>query len=145
MTLSWRAVAAHLTASADSEQSPGPWYPEQQELGFNYRITDLQAACLSQHSSSAIVDRRQELMASSPIGAWMALAFLEEPANCRPLAVAPEATCTRALFEVCARIGVQSPVGRFHCTHTGDWDSSPETSLWLSNANTSFSLPYPRR
>ena len=40
--------------------APGPWYYEQQELGFNYRMTDLQAALgLSQlERLDAIVDER---------------------------------------------------------------------------------------
>ncbi|MEI6437712.1 MAG: UDP-4-amino-4,6-dideoxy-N-acetyl-beta-L-altrosamine transaminase [Candidatus Omnitrophota bacterium] len=29
---------------AQLEQNPGPWYYEMQELGFNYRLTDMQAA-----------------------------------------------------------------------------------------------------
>lgn len=43
--------------------SEGPWYYEQIELGFNYRMTDLQAALgLSQHRRiGAFVDRRRQL------------------------------------------------------------------------------------
>ncbi|MGH9764060.1 MAG: DegT/DnrJ/EryC1/StrS family aminotransferase, partial [Blastocatellia bacterium] len=42
----------------------GPWYYEQHELGFNYRITDLQCALgLSQMSKlSSFVERRRELV-----------------------------------------------------------------------------------
>ena len=45
-------------------ESPGPWYYEQQELGFNYRLTDLQAALgLSQlERLEAFVDRRRALV-----------------------------------------------------------------------------------
>jgi UDP-4-amino-4,6-dideoxy-N-acetyl-beta-L-altrosamine transaminase len=45
--------------------SPGPWYYEQQVLGFNYRITDLQCALgLSQLSRlGSFVDRRRALAA----------------------------------------------------------------------------------
>ena len=44
--------------------SPGPWSYEQQELGFNYRLTDLQAALgLSQlERLEAIVAERQRLL-----------------------------------------------------------------------------------
>ena len=44
--------------------SPGPWYYEQQELGYNYRLTDIQASLgLSQiQRLTEIVDRRQLLM-----------------------------------------------------------------------------------
>lgn len=42
----------------------GPWYYEQQELGFNYRLTDLQAALgLSQLSRLADWVRRREALA----------------------------------------------------------------------------------
>ncbi len=46
-----------------TQTSPGPWYYEQQELGFNYRMTDLQAALgLSQlQRLNLFVDRRQAL------------------------------------------------------------------------------------
>jgi UDP-4-amino-4,6-dideoxy-N-acetyl-beta-L-altrosamine transaminase len=49
---------AEMTGAAD-----GPWYYEQLELGFNYRLTDLQAALgLSQLARiDAFVARRQEL------------------------------------------------------------------------------------
>lgn len=45
--------------------SPGPWYYQQVELGFNYRMTDLQAALgVSQLSRlDAFVARRRELAA----------------------------------------------------------------------------------
>ena len=54
------SVVIHLNRSL-----LGPWYYEQQELGFNYRLTDLQASLgLSQlQRLREIVDRRQELMA----------------------------------------------------------------------------------
>jgi UDP-4-amino-4,6-dideoxy-N-acetyl-beta-L-altrosamine transaminase len=44
-------------------ESHGPWYYQQLELGFNYRMTDLQAALgLSQlHRLEQIVDRRHEV------------------------------------------------------------------------------------
>jgi dTDP-4-amino-4,6-dideoxygalactose transaminase len=48
-----------------TEPSHGPWYYQQVELGFNYRITDLQAALgLSQLGKlDAFVARRRELAA----------------------------------------------------------------------------------
>ena len=47
------------------EPSPGPWYYEQQELGYNYRITDIQCALgLSQlRKLGAFVDTRRALAA----------------------------------------------------------------------------------
>ena len=101
------------------QDSPGPWYYEQQELGFNYRLTDLQASLgLSQLQRLAeFVDRRRELMARYRrlVGGWP-VHFLEEPADSRSsyhLAVVsiPAATIAqhRALFEGmrAAGIGVQ--------------------------------------
>ena len=46
-------------------EKPGPWYYEQQELGYNYRITDIQCALgLSQLSRlDHFVQRRQQLAA----------------------------------------------------------------------------------
>lgn len=50
--------AARLT------QNDGPWYHEQHDLGFNYRITDIQCALgLSQmRKLSSFVERRRELV-----------------------------------------------------------------------------------
>lgn len=47
------------------KRNDGPWYQEQQSLGFNYRITDIQCALgLSQmRKLSAFVERRRELVA----------------------------------------------------------------------------------
>ncbi len=46
------------------ESSPGPWYYEQHHLGFNYRLTDIQAALgLSQLKRiDRFVTRRQEIV-----------------------------------------------------------------------------------
>ncbi len=98
---------------------PGPWHYEQQELGFNYRLTDLQASLgLSQLKRLAqVVDRRRQLMARYRrlVEAWP-LKFLEEPDSCRSsyhLAVVsiPSASVDqhRALFEGmrASGIGVQ--------------------------------------
>lgn len=43
--------------------NPGPWYYEQIELGYNYRMTDIQAAlgCSQMLRLDAFVSRRQEL------------------------------------------------------------------------------------
>jgi len=54
-----------ITRDASSFKYPdsGPWYYEQQELGFNYRLTDIQAA-LGQSQLArldAYVDRRNQL------------------------------------------------------------------------------------
>ena len=134
---------------------PGPWYYEQQELGFNYRLTDLQASLgLSQlRRLSEIVDRRQELMARyrKLVEGWP-LRFLEEPANCRSsyhLAVVaiPEASPQqhRALFEGMreARIGVQLhywPIPlQPHYQRLGF--KRGDFPLAENYANTSFSLP----
>jgi len=47
------------------ERNDGPWYHEQQELGFNYRLTDIQCALgLSQlRRLSAFIDRRNAIAA----------------------------------------------------------------------------------
>ena len=47
------------------ERNDGPWYYEQQELGYNYRLTDIQCALgLSQlRRLSAFIDRRNVIAA----------------------------------------------------------------------------------
>ena len=44
-------------------QNPGPWYYEMQTLGFNYRMTDIQAAlgCSQLKKLSGFVKRRREI------------------------------------------------------------------------------------
>jgi len=65
--------------------SPGPWYYEQQELGFNYRMTEFQAALgLSQlQRLDQFVASRQSLMKfyRNAIQDWPGIDFLEEPKN----------------------------------------------------------------
>lgn len=48
-----------------AEQNPGPWHYEQIELGYNYRMTDIQAALGASQMSrlDALVGRRRELAA----------------------------------------------------------------------------------
>lgn len=48
-----------------AEQNPGPWHYEQIELGYNYRMTDIQAALGASQMSrlEAFVGRRRELAA----------------------------------------------------------------------------------
>ena len=64
--------------------SPGPWSYEQQSLGFNYRLTDLQAALgISQLKRlDAIVTERQRLLAVYRIKlASLPVSLLECPPN----------------------------------------------------------------
>ncbi len=66
--------------------APGPWSYEQQELGFNYRLTDLQAALgLSQLARlDAIVAERQRLLeVYRQMLAPLPASLLEIPANVR--------------------------------------------------------------
>ena len=52
--------------AADMTHEPdGPWYYQQLELGFNYRMTDLQAAlgCSQMDRLDTFVTRRRELVA----------------------------------------------------------------------------------
>lgn len=135
--------------------SPGPWYYEQQELGFNYRLTDLQAALgLSQlQRLSAFVDRRQALMARYRAAlADGPAVFLEEPEDCRSayhLAVVsvPGVSAAQhlALFEGmrARRIGVQLHYWPIHLQphyrRLGfDPGAYPNAEAY---ARTSFSLP----
>jgi UDP-4-amino-4,6-dideoxy-N-acetyl-beta-L-altrosamine transaminase len=75
-----------IERQAFNRESPGPWYYEQQKLGFNYRLTDLQAALgLSQlQHLDAFVDRRRVLIDRyrAAVTDWP-VAFLDEPAECR--------------------------------------------------------------
>ncbi len=68
---------------AQLQRDDGPWYYEQHELGYNYRLTDLQCALgLSQLPRlSAFVERRRALAAQYDV------AFRELSGELRPLAV----------------------------------------------------------
>jgi UDP-4-amino-4,6-dideoxy-N-acetyl-beta-L-altrosamine transaminase len=73
-----KMLRSHGITAAESEfvfASHGPWYYEQQMLGFNYRMTDLQAALgLSQLSRlDEYVKRRHQLVAHYN-NAWSELA-----------------------------------------------------------------------
>lgn len=52
-------------ASVMAEKNPGPWYYEQLELGYNYRMTDIQAALGASQMTrlETFVTRRRELAA----------------------------------------------------------------------------------
>lgn len=54
-----------FTTAYEGEPERGGWYMEMQELGYNYRLTDIQAAlALSQLSrADSMLDRRRELAA----------------------------------------------------------------------------------
>ncbi len=58
-----RDASRFVGSDAFEEGNPKPWYYEQQELGFNYRMTDIQAALgLSQLSKlDRFVARRREI------------------------------------------------------------------------------------
>jgi len=63
----------------------GPWYYEQQELGFNYRLTELQAALgLSQlQRLESIVDERNRLLSNyKRLMADLPVTFLSIPPSC---------------------------------------------------------------
>ncbi|MBA2112918.1 UDP-4-amino-4,6-dideoxy-N-acetyl-beta-L-altrosamine transaminase [Bremerella alba] len=67
--------------SEEQAFQPGPWYYEMQELGFNYRINDLQCALgLSQLSRlPQFIRRRQEIVAIYN-EAFQDIEFLQTPA-----------------------------------------------------------------
>ena len=103
----------------------GPWAYEQQELGFNYRLTELQAALgLSQLERLEVIvsERNRQLQRYRDLLANLPLRFLEIPPNCHSslhLAVIrlldPKPGQHRSVFEGlrAAGIGVQlhySPV-----------------------------------
>ncbi len=144
-----------ISKDAFELDSPGPWYYEQQDLGYNYRITDIQASLgLSQLKRlSEIVDRRHELMARYlELVRGFPVQFLKEPDCCRSsyhLAVVtiPEATPLqhREIFQGMrdAKIGVQLHYWPIHLQpyyrrlgfRLGQFPASERY------ATTSFSLP----
>lgn len=106
-------------------QPTGPWVYEQQQLGFNYRMTDVQAALgLSQlqRLDSIVSERNSQFLHYKRLLAGLSVRLLEVPANVRSavhLAVVllqdRSAAQHRAVFEGmrAAGIGVQlhySPV-----------------------------------
>jgi len=60
-----RLFRSHGITSSHLSRDEGPWYYEMVELGYNYRMTDLQAALgVSQMNKlSGFIDRRRELAA----------------------------------------------------------------------------------
>ena len=138
--------------------APGPWSYEQQELGFNYRMTDLQAALgLSQLQglNSIVVERQRLLEQYRQLLAGLPLQLLEIPQDVSSslhLAVIrladPSPDHHRRVFEGlrAAGIGVQLHYAPVHLQpyyrrlgfREGDF---PESEAYASNA---FSLPlYP--
>lgn len=65
---------------ADMEQNDGPWHYEQHDLGFNYRLTDVQAALGTSQMRrlSTFVQRRREI-AAHYMEAWAELDALTLP------------------------------------------------------------------
>ncbi|MBD2753126.1 UDP-4-amino-4,6-dideoxy-N-acetyl-beta-L-altrosamine transaminase [Spirosoma validum] len=74
---------ADFTTPYEGEPERGGWYMEMPELGYNYRLTDIQAAlALSQLSrADAMLDRRRELAARYDF------AFAEAAANGLPVQI----------------------------------------------------------
>jgi len=75
--------------------NPGPWYHEMQELGYNYRLTDLQCRLgLSQLGRLAgFVRRRREIAARYD-------AAFAELAHCAPLLATPDTESAYHLYVV---------------------------------------------
>lgn len=76
-------------------ESPGPWYHEMQELGYNYRLTDVQCRLgLSQmRRLGAFVERRQAIAARYDAG-------FAGMARCRPLLATAETESAYHLYVV---------------------------------------------
>lgn len=99
-----------------AEESHGPWYYEQAELGFNYRLTDLQAALgLSQlqrldafiAARRRLADRYDRLLADLPVAIPKRVPARESAWHLYPVRVAAEKR--RDVFENLRsqQIGVQ--------------------------------------
>lgn len=135
-----------------AEESHGPWYYEQAELGFNYRLTDLQAAL--GHSQlqrldtfiaarRRLADRYDRLLADLPVITPRRAPKRESAWHLYPVRVATEKR--RAVFEYLRsqQIGVQvhyipvhlQPDYRRLGFATGDF---PEAEAYYRQA---FSLP----
>jgi UDP-4-amino-4,6-dideoxy-N-acetyl-beta-L-altrosamine transaminase len=89
-------------------RNDGPWYYEQQALGFNYRITDLQCALgVSQlRKLDRFVARRRELAQRYDL----ALRAPELAARYRPLAIPPGASSSHHLYVVRLVAGPGEPL-----------------------------------
>ncbi len=99
-----------------TRDSDGPWYYEQQELGFNYRMTDLQAALGESqlkrldsflHARRAIAVRYESLLTGLPLSRPLANPERHSAWHLYPVQVAPEKR--RMIFEAMRadQIGVQ--------------------------------------
>lgn len=97
-------------------ESDGPWYYEQIELGYNFRMTDLQAALGSSqlqrldaflNARQTLAGRYDNLLADLPVTLPTRLPHRQSAWHLYPVQVAPERR--RAVFEAmrAAGIGVQ--------------------------------------
>ena len=82
-----REAAQFKTTNVAGMSEQGPWYHEMQELGFNYRLTDLQCALgLSQLTRlQGFVQRRRDIVHRYNAGlaglSWLKTPGLGNPAN----------------------------------------------------------------
>jgi UDP-4-amino-4,6-dideoxy-N-acetyl-beta-L-altrosamine transaminase len=99
-----------------TKESDGPWYYEQQELGFNYRMTDLQAALGASQlnrldsfldARRAVAARYPTLLSGLPVTLPYSAPERQSAWHLFPIQVSPEKR--RALFEAMRadQIGVQ--------------------------------------
>ena len=79
-----RILRTHGITKDNMSKNPGPWYYEMQELGFNYRITDLQALLGSSQMKrlDSFIERRREIIdfynTSFKDVSWLTLPYQEE-------------------------------------------------------------------